>query len=87
MGGMMGGGIGMILGWLVNLLLIALVIWGVFWLVRRAGSMSKQSEMLGVSGMFRSPLETPLQILQRRFAQGEIDAEQYSAMKAKLDEK
>ena len=80
MGSMMGSGIGMLFGGILNLLLIGLAIWGVFWLVRRAGGINNLSARL------RAITETPLQILQKRFAQGEIDAEQYAAMKAKLTE-
>lgn len=78
MGSMMGGEIGMLFGGILNILLIGLAIWAVFWLMRQAGGINNLSARLGTTS------ETPLQILQKRFAQGEIDAEQYAAMKEKL---
>lgn len=80
MGSMMGGGIGMLFGGVLNLLLIGLAIWAVVWLVRRVGGIDNLATLL------TPRIEAPMQILQRRFAQGEIDAEQYAAMKAKLNE-
>lgn len=74
-GGMMGGGMGfgMFFGWIFWLLILALVAYGIFWLVRQSGSQSQ------------SPTnETPLAILKRRYAAGEIDQPQYEAMKSQL---
>ena len=76
-GGMMGGGMGfgMVFGWIFWLLILALVVYGIFWLVRQAGSQSQ----------FQSPAgETPLAILQRRYAASEIDQPQYEAIKSQL---
>ena len=75
MGGMMGNGMGfgMVFGWIFWLLILALVVYGIFWLVRQAGS------------QYQSPAgETPLVVLQRRYAAGEIDQPQYEAMKSQL---
>lgn len=77
MGGMMGNGMGfgMVFGWIFWLLILALVVYGIFWLVRRAGSQSQPQSLAG---------ETPLTILQRRYAAGEIDQPQYEEMKTQL---
>lgn len=77
MGGMMGTsmGFGMVFGWIFWLLILALVVYGIFWLVRQAGSPSQSQSPAG---------ETPLTILQRRYAAGEIDQTQYEAMKTQL---
>ena len=76
-GGMMGPwmmgayGIG---GILLGMLVLALVIGGGVWLVqsRPGGSMG---------GFSPPPSETPLEILMRRYASGEITKEQYEEMK------
>ena len=76
-GGMMGPwmmgayGIG---GILLGVLFLALVIGGGVWLVR-----SRPGESIGGSGLPSS--ETPLEILKRRYASGEIRKEQYEEMK------
>ncbi len=77
MGGMMDGGmgLGMVFGGIFWLLILALVVYGIFWLVRQAGSQSQSQIPTG---------ETPLAILQRRYAAGEIDQPQYEAMKTQL---
>lgn len=63
--GWMNGG-GMLLMGLIWLLVIGLGIWLVTWLTRRDKSTSMPKE------------ETPRQILDRRFAFGEIDAASYA---------
>jgi putative membrane protein len=67
-----GGGIGMILVWVVVLGLIAgggaLLVGG---LTRQAGAPAKQEK-------------TPLEILKRRYARGEIDRENYNHMRETL---
>ena len=80
-GGMMrGGGVmayrlgWMLLGWVLVLAVLAAVVVGLVWAGRRAGGASR-------------PPETPLDILKRRYAQGEISAEQFEAMKRRLSEK
>lgn len=77
MGGMMGNGVGfgMVFGGIFWLLILALVVYGIFWLVRQAGSQSQSQLPAG---------ETPLAILQRRYAAGEIDQPQYETIKSQL---
>jgi mono/diheme cytochrome c family protein len=73
--GMMGGNMGMMgSGFLLLFIgIIATVVLAVIWLVRRTQG--------------RDPAaESPLEILKRRYARGEIDAEQYEAMKRELEE-
>lgn len=67
----MGGMLGMVLLWVV---LLALVVWAVSRLLpgRRPGGGSSE------------PMETPEQILDRRFARGEIDLETYQAQRTAL---
>jgi uncharacterized membrane protein len=76
MGGMMQGGM-MGLWGLIGLVLLvglaAVVALGVIWLVRRSGSVSPATE-------------TPLEILKRRLAEGEITPEQFNTMKHELQE-
>ena len=76
---LMGGGMtifmlgGMMLSCVVALAALAVVIVGVIWVARRMG------------GHVRP--EPPLAILKRRYARGEISAEQFETMKRQLDEK
>lgn len=80
MGGMMMGGLLItILSWLFTLVLIGVVIWAGLWLVRRAGGIHQLWPAVSASP------ETPLAILQRRLAQGEIDLEQFTQMKERLN--
>lgn len=67
-GGMMGGGIGMILFWGLVILLIVLAVRGVG----------------GFGGKSEPPSPTPLQILQERYARGEIDKEEYEERRKAL---
>ena len=78
MDGMMGGGMGfgMIFGWLFWLLILAVVVYALLGFVRQAGSQA--------SGSSTQAGETPLAILKRRYAAGEIDQAQYEAMKGQL---
>ena len=76
--GMMGGwgfplmgGIGMLLFWL-------LIIGGVVWLVQAA------ARGAGPSGLSAPTSESPLDILKRRYARGEITKEQYEEMRQHL---
>lgn len=66
-----GGMIGMVLLWVV---LIALIVWAVTRLLpaRRGGGYQQPGQ------------ETPEEILDRRFARGEIDLETYQAQRAAL---
>lgn len=72
--GMMGGwwGFGMILGtlfWLALLVLVIVVIW----------RLAKGGPILGGGGT-----ESPLEVLKRRYARGEIDREEFEAKKRDL---
>lgn len=81
MGGMMMGSLLVtVLGWLFTLVLIGVVIWSGLWLVRRAGGIHQLWPAVNASS------ETPLAILQRRLAQGEIDLEQFTQMKERLNQ-
>jgi putative membrane protein len=85
--GMMGGaapgaaggwtwGLGMALGWLAMLAFWGALILGVVVVVRWLG---------GAPGRGGSAPETPLEILRRRYAAGEIDREQYEQMRQVLE--
>ncbi|WP_171052992.1 SHOCT domain-containing protein [Streptomyces marianii] len=65
---------------LLWILLIGLVIWAVVRLTQRPSSHS------GATDRERAPSETPEEILDRRFASGEIDAAAYSEARKKLAE-
>lgn len=75
-GGMMGGWGGMLGMGLLWIILLAVIIWVVVRLLpdRRAGT--------GAPDI--TPQETPEQILDRRFARGEIDLETYQAQRDAL---
>lgn len=74
-GGMMGGGLGMIAFWV---LVIALVIWA----VRGLTENSRQSQPpAGTPGGERP---TPLEILQARYARGEVSRDEYEAIRRDL---
>lgn len=67
-----GGVIGMVLVWVV---LIGLIVWAATRLLpsRRGGNVNQQSVQ-----------DTPEEMLERRFARGEIDLENYQAQRAAL---
>ena len=72
--GMMRGNMGMIgSGFLLFAGIISAVVLAVIWLVRRTNGHNQATE-------------SPLEILKRRYARGEIDAEHYEAMKRELEE-
>lgn len=69
---MMGGGIGMLLFWL-------LIIVGVIWLISALSPRGSSP-----AGSNAAPSESPLDILKRRYAKGEINKEQFEEMKNTL---
>ena len=78
MGGMMGGtGFGMFFAWVFWLLILTFVVYAVIGWVRQSGLQSSL-------GSATQAGETPLSILQRRYAAGEIDRTQFEAMKSQL---
>lgn len=87
MGGMMGGGmgsgmgigmgLGMLFGWIFWLLILAAIIYTVMLVLRRSGTESQSDTSPATD-------ETPLAILKRRYAAGEIDQTQYESMKSQL---
>lgn len=76
MGHMMNYSFGGLLMWLVFLGLIVLAVWVVLRMARSAGQG-------GLSG--QPPAETPLEILKKRYARGEITREQYEAIRKDLE--
>ena len=75
--GMMGGygPFGMILGGLFWLLIIAVIIWAIWYFTAGRRTATK------------SGTETPLEILKKRLASGEITPEQFAKTKKTLEEK
>lgn len=72
-------GVGMMLGMLLFLvLLLALVGWGFYRVFRSSRSGPRRDET--------PPRETPMEILQRRYAEGEISADEYEERKRNLTE-
>lgn len=69
-------GLGMGLGWLAMLAFWAAIIGGAIWLVTTLTAGSRD---------MRPREETPLDILKRRFAAGEITAEDYERMRRTLE--
>lgn len=63
--------------WIFWILVIALLVWGALWLVRRSRP--------GPNGG-RPVKESPTETLQRRYAAGEISTEEYENRKRKLNE-
>ncbi|MFD2512464.1 SHOCT domain-containing protein [Pontibacter locisalis] len=55
--------------WWIVWIIVALVIFALFWFIRRT----------------RKNSETPLDILERRYAAGEIDTEEYKAKRRELE--
>ena len=70
-------GIGMIFVWIFWLAILALIIYGGVSLLRQSGKQSTPDSTAKTS-------ETPLSILKRRYAAGEIDQAQYESMKSQL---
>ncbi|MHA2427675.1 MAG: SHOCT domain-containing protein [Candidatus Hermodarchaeia archaeon] len=90
MGGMMGGfgGYGTFgwIGFILNLVITLGVIIGVIllivWAVRRR---SNNGQVLSTVGSIDGPISSPREILNTRYARGEITREQYKEMIADLD--
>jgi putative membrane protein len=83
--GMMGWGgygsfgwIGMIINLIIAVAVIGGIVWLVIWLVRRAGSNNLAN--FGPA----APKQSPREILQTRYARGEITREQYQEILAEL---
>jgi putative membrane protein len=72
--GMMGGY--SLFGIILPFLLIALIVAGIVWVIQLAGR--------GQGGGMQPPPETPLDILKRRYATGEITKKQYEKIKRDL---
>jgi putative membrane protein len=89
MGGMMGGfgfgslgWIGMILNLVITIGVIVGVVLLIVWLVRRASGDSVGRSLLERSAGVQS---SPKEILQLRYAQGEINSQQYQEMLSDLN--
>lgn len=87
--GMMGWGgygsfgwIGMILNLVITVGVIIGIVWLVIWLMRRAGSNGSNA-----TALFNQPpvSQPPREILQARYARGEITREQYQEILADLN--
>ena len=76
-GGMMGGMMGF--GWLLMVLPILLIIFLVSSLLERNSTPSERPPQYGYYGT-----ETPMQILERRYASGDISSEDFYKMKAEI---
>ncbi len=72
------GWIGMIINLVITVAVIVGIVWLVIWLVRRAGT-NGQSAFGSTSAM-----QSPREILQARYAGGEITREQYQEILADL---
>jgi putative membrane protein len=72
---------GMIIGTLITLLVLGGLVWLVVWAVRRTTSGPNNANMGGAGARPQSARE----ILDQRFARGEITREQYQQMKQDLD--
>jgi putative membrane protein len=72
------GWIGMILNLVITVAVIVGIVWLVIWLVRRAGTN-------GVAAFgSTSAVQSPREIVQSRYARGEITREEYQAILADL---
>jgi len=78
MNGFGGMGFGMGFGWIFWLIIIGVAIWAV---VRLAGNNSTHHTVFSGTS---SPQETPLDILKKRYARGEITEAEYTEMRKSL---
>ncbi|NOX36763.1 MAG: SHOCT domain-containing protein [Calditrichaeota bacterium] len=62
-------------GWLFWLVIIGIIIWGISMMSRSRGTTEPPAKK-----------ETPLEILKKRYARGEITREEYEQMKRDLTE-
>jgi putative membrane protein len=79
---MMGGWFGFpMVGGIMMLLFWGLIIVGAIWLVQ---SLARGGGPIGTGAPPRESLESPLDILKRRYAKGELTKEQFEEMKRDL---
>lgn len=71
--GMMGFGGWMIIVWIIWIVIIGLIVWGVVALARRGGSRSNAGEK-----------EDPFDIAKKRYAKGEISKKEFEQIKKDL---
>jgi putative membrane protein len=72
------GGFGMGFGWIFGILLIGLVVWAV---IRVAGNNANRTE----DHRQISSENSPMDILKKRYARGEISKEEFEEMKKNLN--
>lgn len=70
--GMMGGGVWMFFNMIFSILVIVGIVWLAVWAIQRAGGKGEQGN------------ESSLEILKKRYAQGEISKEEYEEKKRDL---
>lgn len=70
-----GGGMGFGFGWIFWLAILGVIVWLAVTLVNRSG---------GTRGSRREVEDSPLDVLRRRYARGEISKEEFREMKAEL---
>ena len=89
MGGMMGGFgggyslIGMLLNLVITIAVIGGLVWLVVWAVRQFSAKGQGSSLLGQQNN-RPTGETPREIVEKRYARGEITREQYQELLSDL---
>jgi len=89
MGGMMGGfgggysSIGMLFNLVITIAVIGGLVWLVIWAVRQFSGNGQGSSLIGQQNN-RSAGETPREIVEKRYARGEITLEQYQEMLSNL---
>ena len=89
MGGhMMGGGPGFLLGGLVHIVWTALIVLAVLWVVRNwswiSSSLRRSASAIQIGSSAGSVAQTPLEILQTRYAKGEITRDEYESIRRDL---